>query len=77
MIEKTLGVARKYGSKALAVGSALTVAGGSAMAAAAPTVDASAGVTFIDSLLAPVGALGASFLIVSIAIKGWKIIRGV
>lgn len=76
MIENTLGVARKYGSKAAAVGTALTVAGGSAMAAI-PTIDPSEGVTFIESLIGPIGALGAAFLIVSIAIKGWKIIRGV
>lgn len=49
-----------------------------AFAQSAPTTpDVSAGVAFIESLLTPIGLLGAAFLIVSIAIKGWKIMRSV
>ena len=77
MIDKTRSVARKYGAKVAAGGTALMLAASNVMAAAPTPPDASEGETFILSLLAPIGVLGAAFLIVSIAIKGWKIMRAV
>ena len=77
MIEKTLGVARKYGSKAAAVGTTLMVATGSVLAAAPPAPVVDDAETFILSLLVPIATLGAAFLIVTIAMKGWKLMRGV
>ena len=77
MINSTIGVARRFGAKAAAAGAVLTVATGSAMAAAPAVPDVADGASFIEGLLAPIGVLGAAFLIVSIAIKGWKIMRAV
>lgn len=65
-------------SRALGAAAALVAVAPAAFAQSAPTTpDVSAGVTFIESLLTPIGLLGAAFLIVSIAIKGWKIMRSV
>lgn len=50
--------------------------GGNAIAAI-PAIDVTEPVAFIEGLLAPIALIGAAFLIVSIAIKGWKIMRSV
>jgi len=57
--------------------SAALAAYGSAVQAAPSLPDVTEGVDFIEGLLVPIGLLGAAFLIVSIAIKGWKIMRSV
>lgn len=62
---------------ALSAGTGLMVYGGKAFAAPPAAPDVADGVAFIESLLAPIGLLGAAFLIVGIAIKGWKIMRSV
>ena len=62
---------------ALSAGTGLMVYGGQAFAAPPAAPDVADGVAFIESLLAPIGLLGAAFLIVGIAIKGWKIMRSV
>lgn len=63
---------------AAAAALATVVAVPSVFAQSAPAVpDVSSGVTFVEGLLTPIGLLGAAFLIVSIAIKGWKIMRSV
>lgn len=61
----------------LSAGTGLMVYGNNALAAPPAAPDVSDGVAFIESLLGPVGLLGAAFLIVGIAIKGWKIMRSV
>ncbi|MBO1249477.1 hypothetical protein J1777_06475 [Comamonas denitrificans] len=61
----------------LSVGTGLMVYGGKAFAAPPTAPDVADGVAFIESLLVPIGLLGAAFLIVGIAIKGWKIMRSV
>ena len=61
----------------LSVGTGLMVYGGQALAAPPAAPDVADGVAFIESLLVPIGLLGAAFLIVGIAIKGWKIMRSV
>ncbi len=45
--------------------------------AATPTIDVSAVTAFIDGLITPIGLIGASYLIVAYAIKGWKLMRSV
>ena len=68
----------KAQKRVFAAALATVVAVPSAFAQSAPAVpDVGAGVTFIEGLLTPIGLLGAAFLIVSIAIKGWKIMRSV
>lgn len=69
-------IAAKSKALALVAGTSLAVYGPAAIAAPA-TPDVTEGVTFIESLLVPIGLLGAAYLIVSIAIKGWKIMRSV
>lgn len=61
----------------LSAGTGLMVYGTNALAAPPAAPDVSDGVAFIESLLGPIGLLGAAFLIVGIAIKGWKIMRSV
>ena len=61
----------------LFVGAELMVYGGQALAAPPAAPNVADGVAFIESLLVPIGLLGAAFLIVAIAIKGWKIMRSV
>ena len=61
----------------LSVGTGLMVYGGQALAAPPAAPNVADGVAFIESLLVPIGLLGAAFLIVGIAIKGWKIMRSV
>ena len=68
----------KAQKRVFAAALATVVAVPAAFAQSAPAVpDVGAGVTFIEGLLTPIGLLGAAFLIVSIAIKGWKIMRSV
>lgn len=62
---------------ALSAGTGLMVYGGQALAAPPAAPDVADGVSFIESLLVPIGLMGSAFLIVSIAIKGWKIMRSV
>lgn len=77
MTNETRSIARKYGAKIAAGGTALMLAASNALAAAPSAPDVSQGETFLLSLLVPIGVLGAAFLVVSIAIKGWKIMRSV
>lgn len=78
MIDKTRSVARKYGAKLAAGGTALMLAASNAMAQSAPAApDVTAGETFLLGLLVPIGVLGSAYLIVTIAIRGWKIMRSV
>lgn len=74
---KAAAVSAKTKAKALVIsaGTGLAAYGNNAMAQSIPDVTDS--VTFIEGLLVPIGLLGAAFLIVSIAIKGWKIMRSV
>lgn len=74
---KFVTVPRKARKRAFAAALATVVAVPSAFAQAITVPDVSSGVTFIEGLLTPIGLLGAAFLIVSIAIKGWKIMRSV
>ncbi len=75
---KFVTVPVKASKRAAAAALATVVAVPSVFAQSAPAVpDVSSGVTFIEGLLTPIGLLGAAFLIVSIAIKGWKIMRSV
>lgn len=68
--------ARGHGAKLAAGGVTLMLAAQNAMAApAAP--DVSAGEGFLLGLLVPIGVLGSAYLIVTIAIRGWKIMRSV
>lgn len=70
--------ARGHGAKLAAGGVTLMLAAQNAMAQPVPTApDASAGEQFIMSLLVPIGVLGSAYLIVTIAIRGWKIMRSV
>lgn len=75
---KAAAVSAKNNAKALAISAGTGLAVFAPGAHAAITVpDVSDGVAFIEGLLVPIGLLGAAFLIVSIAIKGWKIMRSV
>lgn len=70
--------ARGHGAKLAAGGVTLMLAATNAMAQTAPTApDVSAGETFLLGLLVPIGILGSAYLIVTIAIRGWKIMRSV
>lgn len=70
--------ARGHGAKLAAGGVTLMLAAQNAMAQTAPTApDVSAGESFLMSLLTPIGILGSAYLIVTIAIRGWKIMRSV
>lgn len=70
--------ARGHGAKLAAGGVTLMLAAQNAMAQAAPAApDVSAGESFLMSLLTPIGILGSAYLIVTIAIRGWKIMRSV
>ena len=77
MIKKTQGFAAKSLAKASAVGGALMVAAGSVLAAAPAAPNVTEGETFLLGLLVPIATLGAAYLIVTIAIRGWKIMRGI
>lgn len=77
MTKNLPSLARKYGARTAAGGTALMLAASNALAAAPAVPDVADGASFIEGLLAPIGVLGAAFLIVSIAIKGWKIMRAV
>lgn len=74
---KFVTVPRKALKRAIAAALATVVAVPSVFAQTIPVPDVGPGVTFIEALLTPIGLLGAAFLIVSIAIKGWKIMRSV
>lgn len=63
--------------RACAAALATVVVVPSAFAQTIPAPDVSQGVSFIEGLLVPIGLLGAAYLVVSIAIKGWKIMRSV
>lgn len=67
--------AGKYAVKLAAGGTALMLAAHNAFAAPPAAPDVTDGESFLMSLLVPIGVLGSAFLIVSIAIKGWKIMR--
>ena len=70
--------ARGHGAKLAAGGVTLMLAAQNAMAQTAPAApDVSAGESFLMSLLTPIGILGSAYLIVTIAIRGWKIMRSV
>lgn len=69
--------ARGHGAKLAAGGVTLMLAAQNAMAAAPAAPDVSAGEGFLMSLLTPIGILGSAYLIVTIAIRGWKIMRSV
>lgn len=70
--------ARGHGAKLAAGGVTLMLAAQNAMAQTAPAApDVSAGEGFLMSLLTPIGILGSAYLIVTIAIRGWKIMRSV
>lgn len=70
--------ARGHGAKLAAGGVTLMLAAQNAMAQAAPSApDVSAGEAFLLALLVPIGVLGSAYLIVTIAIRGWKIMRSV
>lgn len=70
--------ARGHGAKLAAGGVTLMLAATNSMAQTAPaTPDVSAGESFLMSLLTPIGVLGSAYLIVTIAIRGWKIMRSV
>jgi len=71
--------ARGHGAKLAAGGVTLMLAAQNAMAQTAPAApDVSAGDEgFLMSLLTPIGILGSAYLIVTIAIRGWKIMRSV
>ena len=77
MTKNLPALARKYGAQFAAGGTALMLAASNALAAAPAVPDVGDGAACIEGLLAPIGVLGAAFLIVSIAIKGWKIMRAV
>lgn len=78
MIERLKALANTAKGKTATLGaSAALVVYGPAVQAAPAIPDVSEGVTFLEGLLVPIGLLGAAFLIVSIAIKGWKIMRSV
>lgn len=70
--------ARGHGAKLAAGGVTLMLAAQNAMAQTAPAApDVSAGEAFLLGLLVPIGVLGSAYLIVTIAIRGWKIMRSV
>lgn len=70
--------ARGHGAKLAAGGVTLMLAAQNAMAQTAPAPpDVSDGEQFLMSLLVPIGVLGSAYLIVTIAIRGWKIMRSV
>lgn len=63
-------------SKKLLAGlAAISASAGSFAAVTAP--DVSPVVTYIEGLAAPIGLIGAAYLIVSYSIKGWRLMRGV
>lgn len=63
-------------SKKLLAGlAAISASAGSFAAVTAP--DVSAVVAYIEGLAAPVGLIGAAYLIISYSIKGWRLMRGV
>lgn len=59
----------------LAAISAMAAAGAANAAVAAP--DVSVVVTYIESLAAPVGLIGAAYIVITYAIKGWRLMRSV
>ena len=61
--------------KVLAAVAAFTASAGAF--AAVPTIDVAPVTGFIDGLITPIGLIGASYLVVSYAIKGWRLMRGV
>lgn len=78
LLPQLVNKARGHGAKLAAGGVTLMLAAQNAMAQAAPaTPDVSAGESFLLGLLVPIGVLGSAYLIVTIAIRGWKIMRSV
>ena len=64
-------------SKKVLVALSAPFAAAGAFAQTVPSIDVTAVTGFIDGLLAPIAAIGASYLIVAYAIKGWRLMRSV
>ncbi len=64
---------KSFFAKAAAT-SALVLASASSFAAAPDVTEIAASLT---GLIAPIGVVGAAYLGVRVAIRGWKVIRGV
>jgi hypothetical protein len=76
-MENQVVVREKQGKTFLAKAaatSALVLASASSFAAAPDVTEVAASLT---ELIAPIGVVGAAYLGVRVAIRGWKVIRGV
>ncbi|MBS9780325.1 MAG: phage coat protein [Moraxellaceae bacterium] len=70
--EKVTGFFKKPSGKVATVASAVML---SSPAMAAGEIDVTPVVTALEGLMTPIASVGAAFLGVQVAIRGWKIVR--